>query len=140
MSIRVYKVSAVETVRVTDGVQLDQIGPLMLNATPSKMLLYPGNTHTLQVAGVLDGSTLNFWNASGSISGTLVDSNGNAVPECNGVILQYVPGSNGVFSASFGDFNFQPAIGTQYTLLIDGIQNGVTMHMEILVEIALRAS
>jgi len=140
MAIQLFDFNANTRITISQGIQLDQSGPIMLNSVQSKFIMNPGNTHTINVAGVLDGTTLNFWNASASISGTLVDQNGNPVPECTNVPIPYVPNTNGIFQASFGDFNFQPIEGTQYTLIIDGIQNGVTLHVEALVEVAVRSS
>lgn len=113
---------------------------MTLVQTPSKFILYQGNTHTMSLVGILDGTTQVFWNASASISGTLVDDQGNQVQEVIAVPFFFVPGSNGVFTASFGDFNFQPSVGTGYTFIIDGIQNGVTLHLELLTEVQARSS
>src|SRR5580692_455124 len=99
-------------------------------ATPSKFILYAGNTQVLQILGLQDYLSQTYLN-SAAITGTLQDDQGNDVPECTDIAFTYVPGSNGDYNGVFGDQNFQPAIGTGYTLLIDGNENGEYIHLEL---------
>lgn len=112
----------------------------MLSATPSKILLYAGNTQALLVQGLQDASQLPnivFLDAA-SVTATLVDDDGNQIPGCIGVTLNYQAGSNGNYLGIFGDVNFQPPEGTGYTLLVDATESGSYGHWDFLVEIVAR--
>lgn len=106
-------------------------------ATPSKFILYQGNTQVIQLIGLQDFISGNFLNAA-TIVGTLQDENGTDIPECTNITFTYVTASNGNYNGIFGDNNFNPAIGTGYTLVIDGNQGGSYIHLELLVEIQAR--
>ena len=112
----------------------------MLSATPSKYILYQGNTQSIQITGLYDEVSSTYLN-SATLVATLVDDNGNlADAELDEISFTYVPGSNGNYIATFGDNNFLPLLGTGYTLIIDGNQSGSYIHLELLVEIRARQS
>jgi hypothetical protein len=102
-------------------------------------VLYQGNTQAMSVFGLQDAISSTYLN-SATLTATLVDQNGIQISECIDVPLNYVAGSNGNYEGSFGDANFVPPVGTGYTLIIDGSQNGSTIHLELLVEIKVRNS
>jgi hypothetical protein len=111
-----------------------------LEATPSKMYVYPGNTQMITVEGLQDLSQLPalvFLNAA-SLTATLVDDDGNQIQGCIGIPLTYVLGSNGNYIGTFGDNTFQPGIGTGYTLIVEGSQSGGWIHEELIVEVKPR--
>lgn len=110
----------------------------MIAATPSKLYVNPQNTEVLTLISVVDTVTGIPWGASGSISGSLVDSLGNPVTEFSLVPIPYIPGTQGVFQVSLGDTSFLPNIGTGFTLILDGNQGGVVLHLEIPVEVQAR--
>lgn len=110
-----------------------------LFATPSKIILYQSNTQVLQITGLQDALSGNYLNAA-TITATLEDDQGNAIAECIAIPFTYIPLSNGNYQAVFGDQNFQPPIGTGYTLIVDGNQGGGYIHLELLVEIQPRIS
>jgi hypothetical protein len=106
-------------------------------ATRPKIIFFQGNTQDIQAFGIQDVDTGLFWN-SAIITATLIDDEGNQIPECTAVTLVYQSGSNGNYTGTFGDINFQPPIGTGYSLIIDGDQGASHIHLEIPVEIRLR--
>lgn len=108
-------------------------------ATRSKIIFYQGNTQDIKAYGIQDVDTGLFWNAA-SILASLVDDQGNPIAECTNVVLLYQSGTNGNYVGTFGDANFQPGIGTGYSLIIDGDQGSAHIHLEIPVEIRLRQS
>lgn len=106
-------------------------------ATPSKFVMWQGNTQVIQLVGLQDYLTQNYMN-SAVVTGTLQDDQGNNIVECVEVAFAYVVGSNGNYNGVFGDENFIPPIGTGYTLLIDAVENNSYGHWEFLVEILAR--
>lgn len=133
----ILKVSIVPRVKIGSvTINSDVAGDLsMIAQTPSKLFVNPSNTQVLTLNGVVDQVTGAPWSASGSISGTLIDDLGNPVQEFSDINIPYVPGSVGAFQVSLGDFNLNPTPGTGYTLLLDGIQGGVTLELSIPVEV-----
>lgn len=109
----------------------------MISIFPTKLFFYPGNTQDIAINGLVDrnGTPLN----SDTVSGTLYDWNGNPVQGCVNVILNYVPGSNGNYLGTFGNASFQPAIGTGYTLVIDGTGPSGDIDFNMIVEIIPRS-
>jgi hypothetical protein len=110
---------------------------MVILATPSKIIISPGNTQVLRIFGLQDNVTGSFLNAA-SIVGTLQDDQGNVVIGFDEIAFTNVPSSNGDYDAIFGDSTFIPEIGTGYTLIIDGNQSGSYIHLELLVEIQPR--
>jgi hypothetical protein len=108
-------------------------------ATPSKFIMYQGNTQVIQLLGLQDFLTQNYMNAA-TVTGTLQDDQGNNIAECVDIPFSYVLGSNGNYNGVFGDQNFVPMIGTGYTLIVDAVQNNSYGHWEFLVEIQARQS
>lgn len=110
---------------------------MALSATPSKLIFFQENTQAVNILGLQDALTGNFLNAA-TVSITLQDGDGNQVTGCISVPLNYIVGSNGNYTGSFGDSNFTPDIGTGYTLVVEGNQSGNYVHVEMLVEIKAR--
>jgi hypothetical protein len=137
--ISVYQANVSPQVVVKGGATLGG-NSQMISATPAKLIITQGNTQTLVVNGVYDNVLNQYWASGASITGNLYDSNGAPVQECINVPLNFVPGSIGVFQGSFGDASFQPTVGTEYTLYLDGSYGNAVLHMEILVEIRARSN
>ena len=112
---------------------------MVLLATRPKLTFYQSNTQDIKIFGVIDNDTGLYWN-SASIAATMLDLDGNPIPECTAVVLTYQTATNGDYVGTFGDNNFTPAIGTGYTLVIDGDQGPAHLHLEIPVEIKARQS
>ena len=110
---------------------------MVILATPSKIVINPGNTQVLRIFGLQDNVTGNFLNAA-TIEASLQDDQGNTIIGFDEIPFTYVPASNGDYDGVFGDQNFIPDIGTGYTLIIDGNQGGSYIHLELLVEIQPR--
>jgi hypothetical protein len=111
---------------------------MTLLATPSKFILYQGNTSVIQLVGLQDYLTQNYLN-SATVTGTLQDDQGNNIPECTSISFTYVPASNGSYNGVFGDQNFMPPTGTGYTLLVDANNLNLSYgHWEFMVEIVAR--
>lgn len=108
--------------------------------TPKKLLYSQGNAQIMTFSNLIDSTTGTPLNTD-SITGNMIDSNGNLVSGCTSVIL-LVQDSLGDYLGTFGDNNFYPPIGTGYTLFIDG-NNGQNpplnwIHFEVMVEIVAR--
>ena len=112
---------------------------MVLKATPTKLIFYQENTQAIELFGLQDALTLAYLNAA-TLTATLVDDDGNQVPECIAVPLTYQPGTNGNYVGVFGDLNFLPPLGTGYTLIIEGNQQTSYIHLELLVEVQARQS
>lgn len=110
---------------------------MTLSATPSKILMYSGNTQAIEVQGLQDAISLSYLDAA-TVTATLVDDDGNQILGCIGVTLNYQAGTNGNYTGIFGDVNFQPPEGTGYTLLVDANESGSYGHWDFLVEIVAR--
>lgn len=113
-------------------------------AMPVKIVLFPRCSQGIQVSGWQDAISGQYINVTvGSFSGaqlaiSLLDENGNAVPECNDVSMSYVIGSNGNWQGTFGDENFQPAVGSGYTLVVDGNDGGGdALHLELVAQVGI---
>lgn len=111
----------------------------MLQATPSKLIIYPGNSQVIQLDNLFDIITSTYLN-NASLTATLYDSQGNSVQGCIGIALTYVAASNGSYLGLFGDSSFTPNPGTGYTLIVDGTASGGqgTVHAEYIVEVKAR--
>lgn len=108
------------------------------NATPPRVTLYQDNTQEVQIFGLRDADTQVFLNAA-SIEATLLDEDRNEVSGLVGIQLVYVPGSNGNYSGVVGA-DFEPPVGSNYTLVIDGDQGASHLHMEITTSVKVRVS
>lgn len=111
---------------------------MTLTATTRKLILYPGNTQGVLLQAVQDQTTGLFWTNTATITCTLQDDLGNSITGCINVAFAFQSGSQGNFLAVFGDINFQPIVGNNYTLIIDGNNSGSYLHLEVLVEIRQR--
>lgn len=92
--------------------------------------IYQGNTQDMKLFGLQDIDTGTFWNAAVA-TGTLYDANGNAVSGCTGVSLIYQNGTNGNYVGTFGDANFMPPLGTEYTLQLDADQGAAHFRVRL---------
>jgi hypothetical protein len=108
-----------------------------LQFTPQKQIIYPGNTNLINVTDLYDSNTGQFLNAA-TLSATLYDDQGNVVAGCDGVVLTYVPGSNGQYKGTFGDNTFNPPPGTGYLLVISGSEAGGYVEIQITIEVKPR--
>ena len=113
---------------------------MSLSSTISKQIFVQGNSQAVTLEGLQDDITKAFQNGWMNIVMTLIDDEGNPVSGCTQVPMNYTAGSNGEYVGIFGDNNFYPAIGTGYTLLIDGNQSGSYLHVECTVEVKSRTS
>ena len=111
---------------------------MTLIATTRKLVLYPGNTQGVQLLGVQDQTTGLFWGNTATIICTLEDDQGVVITGCFEVPFVFQTGSQGNFLATFWDQNFQPVVGNNYTLIIDGSQGSSILHLEVLTEIRQR--
>jgi len=112
---------------------------MTVSATPSKFILYQSNSQIITITSLYDNVGQAYLD-SATITGTLQDPDGADIAECTDILFTYVAGSQGNYQAVFGDINFTPAVGTGYTLVIDGNQSTSTIHLELLVEIQARQS
>jgi hypothetical protein len=116
-------------------------------AMPIEIVLSPSSTQGIQVIGWQDAISQGYINVNvGSFSGaeltvTLFDQDGNPVPECDAIAMEYQSGTNGNWMAVFGDENFTPQVGSGYTLVVDGTDGaGNTIHLELVAKIEPRQS
>lgn len=107
--------------------------------TPPRFILYVKNTQVIQITGLQDFLTQGFIDDA-TITGTLFDQNNTPVPECVDLAFDYVAASNGNYQVIFGDEDFNPPIGTGYTLVIDGSEAAGDLHLELQVEVKVRKS
>lgn len=111
---------------------------MVLSATPPKQLLYAQNTQVTQLTGLQDALTGDFIDAA-NLTLTLLDQNGNPMPECIDVAFAYVAGSNGNYQAIYGDENFDPSVGSGYKLIVDGNDgSGNILHLELTAQVLAR--
>lgn len=111
----------------------------MLQATPSKFIMHPGNTELITLENLLDILTNTYLNAA-TLTATLYDDQGNKVTGCDGITLNYVVSSNGEYKGVCGGATFLPTPGTGYTLIVEGTASGGVgdIHIEYIVEIKAR--
>lgn len=102
----------------------------------SKLILYQDNVQQVELIGVKDEITEQFW-TTGTITGTLYDQNGNAVVGLSGVSFTLQTGGTGTY---FGTVTgaFEPDVGDGYILIVDGDQGASHLHLEIPVEVRAR--
>ena len=84
---------------------------------PSKMVFTQGNSQdmSVQLVDKLAGTPIN----NASLSGTLVDCNGNEINGCIDVLLTSID-FIGNYVGTFGDNTFFPPVSTGYTLIVEG--------------------
>ena len=104
---------------------------------PIRVVMYQDNTQSLTIIGLQDTVTGNFWNTA-TVTATLVDQDGNQVPGCVGVTLNYIPLSDGQYQGIVGAGGFSPEIGGGYVLIVDADQNPSHGHWEFQTEIQAR--
>lgn len=105
-------------------------------AITSKKILYQDNTQQIQLFGVTDSLSGNFW-TTGTISGAIYDQAGNSIVSGLTFVLQ--AGGTGNYFAQL-PASFQPDVGDGYVLIVDGDQGGSHLHLEIPVEVRARQS
>ncbi len=107
-------------------------------AVPRKLVLYVKNDQMLSLDGLTDSDTGSYVNAA-VVTATLYKRDGSIVPEINGLVLDYVVGSNGKYAGQVND-TFSPTAGGGYTLHIDAVFGATKLHIEIPVEVKVRKS
>src|SRR5580765_8314966 len=106
--------------------------------TPSfvslKLTVYQNNTQLLQISGLRDSSQ-NFI-VDGTLTATLLDQNREQVANLINISVPYVTGSNGDYQGLI-PATFEAAVGTEYTMVIDGDGGGGHLHIEIPTEVTV---
>lgn len=106
--------------------------------TPKKLLFSQGNAQIITLSNLIDQTTGLPLDLD-TLVANMIDWNGNPVPGCINIPLT-IQDTLGDYQGTFGDNTFYPAIGTGYTLMIDGSQSGTGyIHFEIMVEIVSRS-
>lgn len=107
---------------------------------PAQLTLYQYNSQWLQVTGLCDGLNPTNFKNSATLTATLYDVTGTAVPGLTDVSLQYVTSSNGNYQYLIPS-TFAPQAGPPYTLKIDGTDSdGNVIHLELSCAVAVRNS
>lgn len=96
---------------------------------PVRLILYPRNSQNVEIDGLKDqnGTYLN----AATVTGTLVDQNGNNVPGFINLTLVYTSASEGVYVTTVSGLQFNPPEGDGYTLVLDAAQGAAIGHWEI---------
>lgn len=109
----------------------------------SKYTLYPGSDQVLTLSGLSDVLTGLFQDGA-SVTATLYDQFGNAVPGCSGIQMNYVVGSFGDFQGEIVGTAFNPPLASDgrnvsgYRLVITAVDGSVTAVWTLLVDLAAR--
>lgn len=104
-------------------------------AVPIKMVFTRKNDQFIEIDGLQDPTTGAFVN-NATVTATLVDQYGNAVPGCTNVTLNYLATTNGNYRGLV-EQTFNPIIGAGYTLQVtatapgQGVDNTVDLFLEI---------
>lgn len=110
-------------------------------ATSAKLRLTQANTQQILVNGLQDqvGIVNGTFLSDGVFLATLLDENRTVVAQCQNIALEYVPGSNGDYVGII-EVPFTPAVGTEYTMIVDGDADGGSshLHLELPTEIKVR--
>lgn len=101
-------------------------------------IFYQDNTQLVQLLGLQDEISGAFQNAA-TMSATLLDQNGNEVPNCIDIAMSYVAGSNGNYQGIVSAA-FEPPVGGGYVLVIDADSNGAHLHVELQAQVQVRTS
>jgi len=104
---------------------------------PTKLVLFQDNTQLINIIGLRDSSG-NFLSAA-TLRADLLDGSREPVAGLVDIVLSYVPSSNGNYSGTV-TATFAPAVGTEYTLVLDGDSAASHLHIEIPVEVKTRTS
>ena len=102
-----------------------------------RLFVNPGNSQAIKILGLQDIITGDFMNGA-TLTATLIDASGSNVPGCVGVGMDYVAASNGDYTGVFGDNNFNPPVGTGYTMVVTGNQGAGYIRLEIVAEVKAR--
>lgn len=107
------------------------------SAVPARLILYQDNTQRVKVFGLRDdnGAFLN----DAVMSATLLDVNRNQVTGCINITMSYVADSNGNYTGTV-TAAFEPPVGTDYTMIIEGNEGDSHLHMEIPTEVRVRVN
>lgn len=105
---------------------------------PKTKILYQDNTQLITLVGLQDEISGSFLNAA-TMTVTLLDQNGQQVPNLIGITMSYVADSNGNYQGIV-DAAFDPPIGGGYVLVIDADTGGAHLHVELQAEVQVRTS
>ncbi len=105
------------------------------SAVPRKVVLSQDNTQGLKLSGLRDDSG-NFVNTA-VLTATLLDQTREPDSVLNGIQMPYIASSNGDYQGTVPN-SFSPALGSEYTLVIDGDGEGAHLHLEIVAEVVSR--
>lgn len=105
---------------------------------PSRVSALQLNDMALTVYGLKNAMTGEYANAA-TVTATLYDSSGNAVSAFTSISMGYIPGTNGNYRGTISQ-TFNPNVGTEYILKIDGVQWGSDFHIEIPCSVKVRRS
>jgi len=107
------------------------------SAVPTRLILYQDNSQRVKVFGLRDdtGAFLN----DAVMNATLLDVNRNNVPGCVNITMTYVATTNGNYTGTV-TAAFSPAVGTDYTMIIEGDEGNSHLHMEIPTEVRVRVN
>lgn len=107
------------------------------SAVPRRVTLVQQNTQGLKLSGLRDDSG-NFVNTA-ILTATLLDQTRQPDAVLNGLSMPYIAASNGDYQGTVPS-TFLAALGSEYTLVIDGDGAGAHLHMEIVAEVVARSS
>jgi hypothetical protein len=103
-------------------------------AVPKVLILYKDNDQIVQLTGLRNAKTLAYLNTA-TVTLSLKDSKGATV--FADTPLDYEAGSNGNYSATIQE-SFDPTAGNRYLSIIDAVQGGATLHLEVWTKVAVR--
>jgi hypothetical protein len=115
-------------------------------AVPDKLILFDDNTQILQLFGLAqlqpgtpsDQDQITIPVVDAVVTATLQDGEGVNVPGCIGVVLSPIGSPpSGDYAGRVGT-DFNPAVGTDYMLLVDADSGIDHLHLEIIVEVQSR--
>lgn len=104
---------------------------------PVLVKLYPGNTQVFTITGLQDVISSTYLDAA-AVTATLKDQRGNPDPVFVGIVLAYLPGTNGDYQGTI-PFTFAAALGDGYTLEVTAVQGGVQSFFSLPAKVLLRS-
>lgn len=111
----------------------------MAVVTIVKKIFYKKNSQYLQISGLKDQSiTPPVYVNDAVLTGNLLDSTGVAVPGMTGITGQFQTATNGVYRFPVDPTTFDPAVASNYTLVVDGGSSRGHYHDEIPVQVVVR--
>ena len=107
---------------------------------PSKLIMTPTNDQLIEVFGLYDAGSKQYFGAGATVTATLTDWQGNTVPGCVQITLSLIVNSvTGDFKGTVNQ-NFAPAIGAGYTLTVTAVQGQAYGQWTIPVEVQKRVN